>query len=145
MSFPGLAAKIVVFLTPFLPYLILGGEEVVKELSKHFGKTAWEKAELLWSRIKSPSLDGVAKALAENPEDEDYQVTLTKLVDKQLQATPELALELAAVIDESTVIQKVLVERHSKVRDVLQRLSKPGIQETTIRESSQAGNITQEQ
>lgn len=49
------------------------------------------------------------------------------------------------MMDENAVIQKVLVERSSEARDILQHLSKSGIQETTIREGSQAGNITQEQ
>lgn len=145
MNFSSLATNIVVFLTPFLPYLILGGEEVIKELGKKFGETTWEKAKLLWDKIKNPNLDGIATALAENPEDEDFQVTLAKLVAKQLQTTPELALELASMIRETAAIQTILVEQNSKAKDILQRLSKTGTQETTIRESSQAGNITQEQ
>jgi len=41
MNFSSLATNIIVFLTPFLPYLVLGSEEVIKELGKKFGEVAW--------------------------------------------------------------------------------------------------------
>ena len=144
MDLTKLATNIIVFLAPFFPYLILGGEAAIKEVGKKFGEKAWDRAKLLWGKIQSPKLNGIAMALAEDPDDEDFQITLAKLLVKQLKASPEVVTELANIMRDDYVVQEVLVEQGSKVKDIQQRLSRAGKQKTAIR-SSRARNITQEQ
>jgi hypothetical protein len=145
MNFARLATDITVFLAPFFPYLISGGEEAVKEIGKKFGEIAWKKAQALWSKIRNPNLEGVAMALAEDPNDEDFLVALAKLLTKHLEASPELAAELMSTMKEDKAVQKVLIGQGSKAKDIIQRLSKTGKQETIVRKESQVGSITQEQ
>lgn len=143
MDFTKLATDIAVFLTPFLPYLVLGGEAVAKEVGRKFGEATWERAKSLWHKIQSPSLSGVAEALAENPNDPDFQTALAKLLIKQLETFPHLAAELKSTMGEDEAIQTVLVAYESKVRDIHQRLGQHGEQKVTI-QGSQARDITQE-
>jgi hypothetical protein len=144
MDLTKLATQVTVFMTPFLPYLVSGGEAAMKEIGKRFGETAWEEAKALWNKVRNPNLEGVARALADDPEDEDLQVALAKLLVKQMSTSPELAEELMHTLNEDSSVQTILVEQGSRVEDILQRLSRPGTQETIIR-GSQAGDITQEQ
>jgi len=144
MDFKGLATDITVFLTPFFPYLILASEATIKEVGKRFGEAAWEKAKAMWSKIEKPNLSGVAKALAEDPNDEDFQITLAKLLVKRLEASPELATELMDMIQGDKAVQVILVEHGSEVKNIHQRLAKTGRQETTVR-GSRVGDVIQEQ
>ena len=56
MDISSLATSVVVFLTPFFPYLLSAGEEAIKQVGKKFGEAAWEKAKALWEKIQEPNL-----------------------------------------------------------------------------------------
>ena len=150
MEFKQLAANVSVFLTPFLPYLVSASEAMAEEVGKKFGEAAWKKAKFLWSKIKNlvsrdSKLENAANGLSEDPEDEDYRLIFVKSLTKQLEKLPELANELVALIKDDKSIQKILIEQEVTVNDILQRLSRPGEQETIVRGKSQVGNITQKQ
>ncbi len=51
MDIATLAHDLVLYLTPFLPYLQKAGEEVGKEAAKKFGEGVWEKAKKLWGKV----------------------------------------------------------------------------------------------
>lgn len=149
MDFKQLATNISLFLAPFLPYLISGGEEAIKVVGKKLGESSWEKAKILWRKINifvkdDPKLKGVSIALAEEPQDQDFQVAFAKLLVTQLENLPELADELFDLMKDDQSVQKVLIDQHSKVKNIFQRLSQSGSQEIVIR-SSQAEDINQEQ
>lgn len=149
MDIRQLATDMAVFLTPFLPYLILGSEEVAKEIGKKFGQTTLEKAKTLWEKIKKPAkndpkLQSAIVNLAEDPNDEDFQLILVKSLARLFETSPELATELIGIMKDDKAVQSVLVEYGSRVKDIRQRLSKTGKQEVTVRDSH-TGNITQEQ
>lgn len=149
MDIKQIATDVTVFLTPFLPYLILGAGEAAKEVGKKFGQATWEKAQSLWNKIKNsaqddPKLNRAILTLAEDPDDEDFQLILAKSLAKQLEVSPKLATELLNLMKDDKAVQTILIEHGSKVKDIHQRLSKSGRQETTVR-GSQTGDITQEQ
>lgn len=149
MDIKQLATEIAVFMSPFLPYLVPVGEAAGKEVGKKLGEAAWERAKSLWVKLQSllqsdSKLDSAVVGLAEDPNDEDYQLILARSLANQLEASPELASELMNLIKNDKAVQEILVEQGSKVKDIHQRLSRTGRQEATVR-GSQTGNITQEQ
>jgi hypothetical protein len=150
MDLKKLATDVIVFLTPFFPYLVLGGEAAAKEAGKKLGEAAWTKAMSLWDKIRSLGRDNAKlsktiELLAEDPGDEDTQFILAKSLAKQLESSPELATDLISIIKDDKAVQVILVEHGSKVKDVHQRLiSETGEQKIIVR-GSQTRNITQEQ
>jgi len=150
MDLAKLATDAIVFLTPFFPYLVLGGEAAAKEAGKELGEAAWKKAMSLWDKIKSlgedsAKLSKTIELLAEDPDDEDTQFILAKSLAEQLESSPELASDLISIIKGDKAVQVVLVEYGSKVKDIHQRLiSETGEQRIVVR-GSQTKNIKQEQ
>jgi hypothetical protein len=150
MDYKQIAAEIIIFLSPFLPYLVSAGEETAKEIGKRFGETGFEMVKSLWSKIKNSAkdtqkLNGVATALATDPDNEHLQSALAEIVAKQLASSPKLAGELINLMKNDQAVQKILVEEGSKVKDIYQRLSKFGGDQSIVVRGSQADSITQEQ
>ena len=52
MDVTTLAKDLVVFLTPFLPYLLKAGEKAAEEAGKKFGGDAWDRAKGLWAKLR---------------------------------------------------------------------------------------------
>jgi hypothetical protein len=149
MDFNKMATEVTVFLTPFLPYLVPAVEATAKEAGKKFGEAAWTKAKSLWGRLndvaqRDAKVNSAVTGLAEDPTDEDYQLIFAKALAKQIEAAPELATALVSLMKDDQAVQRVLIEQGSRVKNIHQRLSKAGVQETTVRGSA-AGHITQEQ
>ncbi|MFX0206717.1 MAG: hypothetical protein ACFFDT_12090 [Candidatus Hodarchaeota archaeon] len=149
MDFNQLATDVTLFLAPLLPYLILSGEATAKKIGEEFGEVTLAKAKTLWDKIKKSAQDdtklqGVATALAEYPDDEDFQVTLAKLLAKQFATSSELAEELMKILKEDKAIQTVLIEQESKAKNISQRLSKSGTQQVKVRDKSEVGDVNQE-
>jgi hypothetical protein len=46
-----IAADVVRFLAPFVPFLVRAGEDAAQEAARRFGSDAWERAKQLWLRI----------------------------------------------------------------------------------------------
>lgn len=152
MSPEELAAKVTVFLTPFLPYLIAGGEATAQELGKQFGKSAIDKARSIWDRLKPISKRQDFKkslpALLEDPHSMPTQSAVATVVGKYLISHPAEARRILTLMSESRVVQTVLVERQAEVGDILQEIRGAGwhsnsTQEIVIGEGAKAQNLVQ--
>ncbi len=115
------AAAVTTHLAPFTPYLVEGGKKFAGEA----GKAAWEKAQALWEKLKErfgndKKLEGVAKTVATDPQDDDYQQLFAKVLAARLKSDEVFANELLDLIGGKTVVQKILAARSSWVEDVIQ-------------------------
>lgn len=102
-----LAAQIVQFLTPFLPYLLKGGklasQEAAKALGKEFTDESWMGAKSLWKRLRpktkiKPSVHEAIQEVATNPEDPDAQAALRLQLRKLLQSDQALVKEISHLL-----------------------------------------------
>lgn len=147
MNLAELATKITVFLAPFLPFLVAGGESVAKKLGERFGQTTFDKAKSVWEKITKNSSDSAIKntatAVKDNPESKPFRLALAASIAEYLQNNPGEAPQLAKLIAESKGIQSILVEYDGEVGDILQELSGFGIQDIVVK--GKAGNISQKQ
>ena len=88
------AAAVTTHLAPFTPYLVEGGKKFAGEA----GKAAWEKAQALWEKLKErfgddKKLEGVAKTVATDPQDDDYQQLFAKVLAVRLESDGAFANE----------------------------------------------------
>ena len=99
-----LAETLTIFLAPALPFLVSGGEEVVRQAGKKLGEEGLELAKKLWGKLQSkveanPQAKGAADAVAGAPDEEDVRAGLRFQLREILKADPELASELAALLE----------------------------------------------
>jgi hypothetical protein len=99
-----LADALVIALAPVLPHLVTGGTEAVKAAGKKVGEETFELGRKLWARLgkrveESPRALGAAEEVAEAPEDGDARAGLRRQLVKILEADPELASEVAKLLD----------------------------------------------
>jgi hypothetical protein len=103
MDIPTLAHDLVLYLTPFLPYLQKAGETVGNEAAKKFGEGMWEKAKQLWGKV-SPQVaaqegaKGAVEVLAREPEESLLRGPVEYHFAKILKADPGLASEIAELL-----------------------------------------------
>ena len=108
-----LAKTITLLLSPTIPYLLKGGEQAIGEASKKIGSDAWELAKSIWTKLTSRPKSNkkaeevtteIVKAaieVANNPSDEDAQVSLRFQIKKLLADDPELSRAIAKAIEDS--------------------------------------------
>ncbi len=101
-----LARDLGLFLTPWLPYLQKAGEKAAEEAGKQVGGAAWEHAKLVWSRLRhkveaKPDVKDALQNVANVPADERAQTALHLQMRKLLADDPELAHDLAALLDQA--------------------------------------------
>lgn len=106
MTVSTIVTSLVAFITPFLPYLIKGGEKAAEEAGAKFGAAAWERARSVWAKLQPkvearPSAQEAAKDLAASPDDEDSRAALRAQIKKILVEDPSLIDELAAQLKEA--------------------------------------------
>ena len=99
-----LADALVITLAPVLPHLVSGGTEAVKAAGKKVGEEAVELGRKLWGKLQarveeSPRALGAAEEVAEAPDDADAKAGLRRQLVKILAADPDLAAELAKLLD----------------------------------------------
>jgi hypothetical protein len=99
-----LADALTTTLAPVLPFLVASGTEAVKATGKKVGEEAFELGRRLWGKLhkpvaESPRALGAAEEVAEAPEDEDARAGLRRQLVKILEADPNLAAELAKLLD----------------------------------------------
>ena len=99
-----LADALVIALAPVLPHLITGGTEAVKSVGKKVGEETFELGRRLWAKLgkpveESPRALGAAEEMAEAPEDNDARAGLRRQFVKILAADPDLAAEVAKLLD----------------------------------------------
>jgi len=107
---PQLAAQLVQFLAPFLPYLLKGvklaGQEAAKKLGEKAGEQSLDHAKALWEKLrpkveaKPAALEAVQDA-AERPDDEDALAALRLQLKKLLAEDQPLAQELARLLQQA--------------------------------------------
>ena len=106
MDIPTLSKDIVVFLTPFLPYLLTMGEKAAEEAGKKFGADAWERAKTLWDKLRpkveaKPAAQDAAQNVAETPNDEDALASLRLQLKKLLSEDQSLTEEITRLWTEA--------------------------------------------
>ena len=111
-DFTAINTTIVQFLSPFLPYLLKGGREAAKEAAKKvgemFSEDAWEKAKLLWSKLRdNKKIKEAAKVASNLPDDEDAHAALRLQLKLLLQNDDNLRRELAVVIEQWDIVNYI--------------------------------------
>ena len=95
MSLPDPAALAQTLIDGLRPFLLAAGAEAAKEV----GKKSVEWAEKAWAKLRRhPKVAEAARDLAAAPDDPDALAALRLQIKKALQADPELARELAALV-----------------------------------------------
>jgi hypothetical protein len=95
-----LTRDLLVFLQPFLPYLLKAGEKAVEEAGKKLGADAWEWAKTLWGKLRpkveaKPSIREAVEDVVAAPDDAGAQAALRQQLRKLLTDDEVLAREIA--------------------------------------------------
>src|SRR2546423_82465 len=103
MDIGTIVPSLVTFLSPFLPYLLKVGEQAAEEAGKKFGDDAWERAKLLWGRLRptlvaKPAAQEAAQDVAKSPGDEEAQTVLRVQLRKLLIEDSALAEEISRLM-----------------------------------------------
>ena len=114
MDVPALAANVVTYLGPFLPYLVKAGGKAAEEVGKKLGVDALDRAKTLWGKKE---VEEAGQDAAEMPDDADAQAAFRLQLKKALTQDAALAEEVERLM-ESKVVQRVLAERGSEIRRV---------------------------
>jgi hypothetical protein len=99
-----LADALTTALAPAMPYLVAGGQEAVRRAGKKIGEEGLDFAKKLWEKVGpkvkgSPQAEGAAQDVAAAPAEPDARAALRLQLRKILEADPELAAELARMVD----------------------------------------------
>ena len=99
-----LADALTTFLAPALPFLVKGGEGVVRQAGKKLGEEGLGFAKKLWQKLRpkaeaSQVVQVAAEEVAAAPEDADARENLSLQLRRILKADPELAAELAKMVE----------------------------------------------
>jgi len=139
-----IARQIVQFLPPFLPYLLRAGEKAAEEVGRKLGAAAWEKAQALWARLRrKKNVEQVAQTAAALPDNPALRDALRVEIARALAEDPALQEEVRRLM-QSEVVQRVLAEGGSQIRDVVQEAKGgPTTQEVQARQSSTVENVRQ--
>ena len=125
------AATLVAYLAPFMPYL----QEAGKRFAGEMGKATWENAQDIWKRIMARfendrEIMVSASALAYSPENEVIQSMLAKALATRLQETPAFAEELLSLLGGPQTVQEIRVSKGSWIENVIQDTSGGDVQQT---------------
>ena len=139
-----IARQIVQFLAPFLPYLLKAGEKAAEEAGRKLGAAAWEQARALWARLRrKKNVEQVAQTAAALPDNQALREALREEIARALAEDPALREEVLRRM-QSEVVQRVLAEGGSQIRDVVQEAEGgPTTQEVQARQSSTVENVRQ--
>lgn len=114
MDVATLAKDLVVFLAPFLPYLLKAGEKAAEEAGKKLGSEAWDKAKTLWSKLRPkvearPAAQEAAQDVAATPQDQDARAALRQQLKKLFTEDETLAAEVARLWQEAQATSPTVV------------------------------------
>lgn len=103
MDLTKLAAELVAYLGPFLPYLKKTGETVADEVGKKFGEGVWEGAKALWTKLgprvaAQGQAQGAVEVLVKRPDDPRAKGAVELQLEEILAADPDLAGEVAQLL-----------------------------------------------
>lgn len=147
-------ATAVTTLAPFMPYLVDAGKaaglKLAEVIGEKGGEAAWNKAQALWSKLKSrfgddPELTSAATMVAIKPGDETRQMMLAEVLGARLKENPDFAEEIFELLGGQQAVQQVLAERGSWVEDVTQQLAgSSGDQSVIARDNSSIRGVKQD-
>ena len=139
-----LTQKIATFLMPLLPYLLKIGDKAAEEVGKKIGGEGWERAKALWERLRcKKSVEQVAQTVAALPDNQALREALREEIARALAEDPALQEEVLRLM-QSEVVQRVLAEGSSQIRDVVQEAEGgPTTQEVWARQGSTVEGIRQ--
>ena len=98
-------AALTALLSPFLPYLLKGGEKAAEEAGKRLGGDSWDWLKQIWDKLQpkveeKPALKEVVADVATNPQDDDYRAALRGQLKKLLEQDSVLARELTQLLQQ---------------------------------------------
>ncbi|AVH63775.1 MULTISPECIES: hypothetical protein [unclassified Nostoc] len=111
MDIATLAKELTDFLTPVIPFLIETTERIAAgEAIKRLSAAGWEQAKALWEKLKprveaKPNLQEALQDVAQDPKNEDAQVSLRYQFTKLLTQDPTLAAEIAKILQSQNPVQ----------------------------------------
>lgn len=95
MDLAALAKDLIVFLAPFLPFLLKAGEGAAEEAGKKMGSAAWERAKALWDKLgRKERVRKAAEAAAALPDNPAVQQGVEVEVARALQEDEALRGEV---------------------------------------------------
>jgi hypothetical protein len=99
-----LADTLTTFLAPAMPFLVKGGEDLVKQAGKKLGEGGLDLAKKLWQKLRpkteeNPVAQKATKEIAAAPDDDDARAMLRLQLRKILEADPSLAAELERMME----------------------------------------------
>ncbi len=131
------ATAAVTALAPFTPYLLelgkAGGKKLVEVIAEKGGEAAWQKAQTIWGKLKNrfgedPEVTSATTLIAVDPEDEDRQATLIKVLSERLEDDQNLAQELFDLLGGQERIQEMVADQGSLMLKVSQKMKGSGKQ-----------------
>ena len=133
--------QIVQCLAPFLPYPLRAAAE---EMGRKLGAAVWEQAQALWARLRrKKNVEQVAQTVAALPDNPALREALREEIARALAEDPALREEALRLM-QSEVVQRVLAESGSQIRDVVQEAGGgPTTQEVQARQGSTVENVRQ--
>lgn len=137
-----LAQSVTSVLSIALPYLLKMADKAAEEIAKHLGGEAWDKVKALWSKIRpklesQPAALDAAKDVAEAPDNELAVNSLKWQLQKLFKEDEAFASEIAILLQDK-VVQRVIAEHGSLVRDVKQVASGTGSAEQQVEARDQS-------
>ncbi|HII90774.1 MAG TPA: hypothetical protein HA262_01000 [Methanosarcina sp.] len=130
-----LAQKIVNFIEPAIPYLVIGSKKAAEEACKKVGSEVWETEKKLWEKLCSIGDIELKKAAGDMvvaPSDTDVRQVFTQEILKLLEGNPDLVKEVSSFMDYKAV-QKLMTEDSSAriTKQTLEQSSKQTLLDRT--------------
>jgi hypothetical protein len=146
-------ATAVTTLAPFMPFLIetskVAGLKLADKIGEMGGEAAWDKAQMLWNKLKvqssnDPELISAATIVAAKPNDEARQTLLAEVLGKYLMEDPDFMEEIFQLLGGQQAMQQVVAERESWIEEISQQISSSsGNQSVTARDRSGIRGVKQ--
>lgn len=146
------AINIVTWLAPFTPFLVdaakVGGKKFIETIATKGGELTWNKAQETWREIQDKfgndnKIAGAILMLSSDPEDQDSQKILAKLLSKKLQSEPEFARKLIHDLQQVNSFQSIVASNNSLIQDVVQENTGEGNQLIEAKDGSIVNHIRQ--
>lgn len=128
-------------LTPFLPYLLKLGDKAAEETAKKLGVDAWEKAKVIWTKLRpqvqvKPAAQEAVEDVVKSPEDEDAQAALRQQLKKLLKEDSTLESGINHLLKEA--------EQTESGRSIIQNISQVKYAATSGSGNASVSNITEQ-
>jgi len=129
-----LATQIVTQLAPYTPQLIrvaqFSGNALAEMAVQNSAQALWNK---LWGKLNARfgqdrAVTGAATMLSAEPDNQEFQQALIKILANRLQQNPDLVAELWQLLGDQDSVQKVAADQGSLIEDVEQEIVGPGTQ-----------------